>query len=182
MVILKKTAGTMAVFFLTSGSIFAAESATRLRMLECATIANASQRLVCFDQLTAEFSIEDDTQAEPDTIVATANTQPQNFKPGQDNQINELDGEYHAAPEPVPKPNESASDKVRLSLIETNRDRLGRWVFTFGNGEIWRQIEDGYLSIPERYPIAAEISPGAFGSHSMRIGDRGRRIKITRLR
>jgi len=81
------------------------------------------------------------------------------------------------------KPTESRESKVAThALLRMTQDKKKRWVFEFGDGQVWRQIEARRLPRPVALPISAYLSSGIFGSFDLRLEDYSRTVKVKRLR
>lgn len=70
---------------------------------------------------------------------------------------------------------------LELMLTESKKDALGRWVFYFDNGQIWRQTEKGKIIMPDGDAVPATLSPGILNSYNLRLGDSNRNIKVKRI-
>jgi len=81
------------------------------------------------------------------------------------------------------KPSLSSESKVAThALLRMTQDKKKRWVFEFGDGQVWRQIEARRLPMPNALPVSAYLSSGAFGSFDLRLEDYSRTVKVKRLR
>ncbi len=68
------------------------------------------------------------------------------------------------------------------SLVATDKDNKQRMVFSFANGQIWKQIEPRYLWLPAELPLQVELVAGALGSYSLKLGAKGRLVKVKRVK
>jgi len=81
------------------------------------------------------------------------------------------------------KPPVSRERKVAThDLLRMMQDKKKRWVFEFGDGQVWRQIEARRLPMPIILPVSAYLSSGVFGSFDLRLEDYSRTVKVKRLR
>jgi len=81
------------------------------------------------------------------------------------------------------KPTVSRESKVaNHDLLRMTQDKKDRWVFEFGDGQVWRQIEARRLPMPIALPVSAYLSSGVFGSFDLRLEDYSRTVKVKRLR
>jgi len=81
------------------------------------------------------------------------------------------------------KPTASRESKVAThDLLRMTQDRKKRWVFEFGDGQVWRQVEARRLPRLVALPVSAYLSSGVFGSFDLRLEDYARTVKVKRLR
>ena len=181
MKILRKAAtAVIAGTFAAGGVIVSAaeKSSVEERILSCAGFTNIDQRLSCFDLLAVELDpshhldsepvavepeLIDSLQENPQENIITPTIRSENTEPA--GEVSEKSGPGY----------------YTLTLSGAEKDTFGLWVFTFENGEIWRQIEGGYASLPDQFPAEATIRRGALGSHSMRIEGNHRLVKVRKL-
>ena len=79
---------------------------------------------------------------------------------------------------------QEVTTKTSLSynLIAVYKDSKNRWNFEFENGDVWQQIEPGYLPKPKNLPVRVDISDGVFGSHDLRAENFGKPVKVKRIK
>ena len=169
------------------------EGALQAQLQQCAKIDNVIQRLACFDELAASTVVPvvsaPKMEPAPEPLrepVPAAVTKPQ---PEPESAL------AVAPPTPAPMPDASVGekylplkdikkgpDRVEMVLVAAEKDRYGRWVYTFDNDQIWRQLEPRYAKKPNELPISARLSEGVMGSFALRIGNRDKVIKVKRLK
>ena len=166
----------VAAIFLSSGNeLHAEESTLETRLASCSEIDGRNDRLRCYDALVDVPS--------PDTI--TPLTEPQS--------VQKADAATSSSPSLEDRPRfgqkylesereQQRSEKTTYTLTGAYKNKSELWVFEFDNGEVWRQLEARYLSVPRDLPATAELSRGIFGSYNFRIGGNGRTIKVKRLK
>ena len=122
---------------------------------KCTVIADASQRLACYDGLRRAPEL-----------------------PARQFGAEQLPRESNAAPEPA---DESITGKVtQLSLTP-----FGRFVLTLDNGQIWRQLDgDTARFVPPGNLARASvtISHGALGSYNLQFAGQNGLYKVRRLK
>ncbi|NNF17720.1 MAG: hypothetical protein HKN70_13330 [Gammaproteobacteria bacterium] len=170
----------------------------------CAALADATQRLACFDGVAQAASAADYTPITPSEMVqagstasvssATAapvsTTTPDEAPDGQScdgatgdcvsADDEDTVGSRYLRRDSIKKTREKAS-VYAFTLVDAKRNARGRWLFYFDNGQIWKQIDSRSAHIPDP-PIEAQIKVGTFGSHKLSIEDRVRGLKIKRLK
>lgn len=77
---------------------------------------------------------------------------------------------------------DDAPESLAVILADAEKDSKGRWRFALENGQVWRQIEARYLKVPDRFPVDASLIPGSLGSFALKIGDRGKPVKVRRVK
>ena len=74
-------------------------------------------------------------------------------------------------------------DKVFwATVIEVSEGRNGLLYFHFDNGQVWRQMEARHLEYPRSGEFDIKITQGMMGDYRMRIGEKGRMVRIRRVR
>jgi len=176
------------------------ENALNEQLQRCAGITNVIERLACFDQLAAnskavpnvapvakmvEKARVDETpkQQEP-SLEVPAVAAIQKPEPAADVAVvTPAQAEKSVGKKYLPA-KEKLKDTPKLSLLmlSAKKDRNGRWVYTFENGQIWRQLEARYAKKPDSFPVSARLNEGVMGSYALRIGTRDTVIKVKRLK
>ena len=145
--------------FFTSSAL-AGEGELERSLMKCASISDNEHRLGCVDQVIQSITRP--------ALAGSVQTTNDNASLGQ---------KY------LPKPKATQSNKAyHYSLIAVERDKKKRWVFSFENGQIWRQVEPRFFSKPRSIPARVDISTGVFGSFNLRVEGRDGTVKVKRLR
>jgi hypothetical protein len=128
----------------------------------CRAIADAAQRLACFDRESA--------------ALAPANKGP-SVAP---EQMFGLSPEVVAEKESAAGARPTSLSELNARLTSITRNVDGRFVFTLDNGQVWQQVvpEDDLLS---KTGDQVKLSHGALGSFWLRAAS-GRGCKVRRIR
>ena len=166
------------LYFGVAAIIWSSYSASHIephtQLEDCYKIAASQDRLACYDQLVKTIQATSKAkaiQAQPETVSIQSNQNVAVVPAVQE----ELGKKYLNATKENPA-------SARLELVKYYKDKQKRWVFEFGNNQIWRQIEPGYLKLPKHLPINVKIQSGIFGSYDLKIEDIPKKIKIKRLK
>ncbi len=147
----------------------------------CQTLTSDQQRLACYDRikLTTVFTIDD--AATP--VAATPSIQPSvpvapsapavaatSKTPAQ---VTEDFGIEHKKAEP-----EEQQDKITLTLTKLSKTPHGELIFTFENGQVWRQVskETFIASEGQRYTLQR----GALNSFFVAKEGQSRQTRVRR--
>ena len=172
------------LYFGVAAIIWSSYSASHIephtQLEDCYKIAASQDRLACYDQLVKTIQATSKAkaiQAQPETVSIQSN---QNVAavptvPAVPAVQEELGKKYLNAAKENPA-------SAKLELVKYYKDKQKRWVFEFGNNQIWRQIEPGYLKLPKHLPINVKIQSGVFGSYDLKLKDVTKKIKIKRLK
>ncbi len=157
---------------LVAGGASAAEAPTRApamqSVLDCRAIADATQRLACFDK-----AVEAMAKAEQSgDLVAIDREQRRTVR----RQAFGLTLPSLAMFDKGEKPEES--NRIAVTLAQANRNAAGKWVFVLDDGAVWRQIDDGQLEPPPRAGQKAMIRRAALGSYMIHL--EGSAIRVHR--
>lgn len=190
----------------------AQETVERAALEVCASLATPAERLACFEALAAMATagapepavpeadsenplIDSSTSAapaSPSPIVAptakvpAATTEPveelpepveQTMRPAAPPAPESLGAEHLERDEPAREP-EAVTATVRDVWKSGNR----LLYFQFDNGQVWRQMESGYFSYPRDGEFEVTIRQGVMGDYQLRVHERGRMIRIVRVK
>ena len=165
----------MAVFLTgyTSNSL-ASDRELRDLLLSCSNFDNDTERLECVDKIIRSITSQ--------TVVETI--QPQNHKEPLIENSSIVDSSGNdLAQNNLREPQEVTTQaSLKYKLIAVYKDSKNRWNFEFENGEVWQQIEPGYLPKPKNLPVRVDISDGVFGSHDLRAENFGKPVKVRRIK
>jgi hypothetical protein len=166
------------LYFGVAAIIWSSYSASHIelhtQLEDCYKISASQDRLACYDQLVKTIQATSKAkaiQAQPETVSIQSNQNVAAVPAVQE----ELGKKYLNAAKEHPA-------SAKLELVKYYKDKQKRWVFEFGNNQIWRQIEPGYLKLPKHLPINVKIQSGVFGSYDLMIKDVTKKIKIKRLK
>jgi hypothetical protein len=130
-------------------------------LARCRTIAEDQARLACFDKAAATF----DEQEQAGDLVVVDKSQArevkrQAFGLNLNGALGIFDRGIHA----------EKVDSVTLTVAQAKQNPEGRWVITFTEGQIWRQIDTDPLDRDPRPGDTAVVSQGTLGSFFVRVG------------
>ncbi|MEM9285361.1 MAG: hypothetical protein AAGA39_05705 [Pseudomonadota bacterium] len=170
----------------------------------CQEISDADERLRCFDRALAptpeqpapEAAVTSPVpapQPQPAPREETATAAPIAPAPNESSppapapaRTGQERIDAFGAEDLVREREEDALTELRAVVASHEETRAGKHVFTLENGQVWRQIggDNRSLYIPRRRdgPLEVVIRPGAMGSHSLRLANSKRSIKVERVR
>lgn len=73
-------------------------------------------------------------------------------------------------------------DAVSATVREVWKSGNRLLYFQFDNGQVWRQMESGYFSYPRDGEFEVTIRQGVMGDYQLRVHERGRMIRIVRVK
>ena len=165
----------MAVFLpgYTSNSL-ASDGELRDLLLSCSNFENDTKRLECVDKIIRSIT----SQTVVESIQPQSHQEPliENLSI-EDSSGNELAQSNLQEPQEV-----TTQTSLGYELTAVFKDSKNRWNFEFENGEVWQQIEPGYLPKPKNLPVRVDISDGVFGSHDLRAENFGKPVKVKRIK
>lgn len=127
---------------------------------KCTAIANASERLKCYDAAADRQGFG--LPPPPRGPV----TKPEDFgKP--------------------PPPRASEVQEIGATVVEFARTPRGRAIFVLDNGQTWRQLDADTAEVREPRPDApmrVTIESGVFGSYNLAIEGRAGSVKVRRVK
>lgn len=131
---------------------------------QCAQISNDTQRLACFDQLSASI-----TSASAQVgVAATAAT------PAAAAATESAVDRFGAKPKDVV----NEPDEIKLTVASIAKSPRGALIITFENGQVWRQAEVERFSL---YPGSKVIiKKAALGSFLLQVEGQGRLTRVKR--
>ena len=190
----KQSISALAARMLCIFTATAAEpSHTLFKQLQaCTKQVNKLERLGCYDHLLMKPAATVSSTAvsrsmAPANYAKSAIQVPQIIKPTRTEHLaktplnsdiqqnHDLGSKYLAQ-------SQSAKIKVHLSLQQAKKNKQGKWIFYFANGQVWQQLEAKYISVPKNKPVVSTLSTGALGSFDLKIGQSSRVIKVKRVK
>jgi hypothetical protein len=190
----------MRTFWLLSGTIFLCASVPAsadpardalAEITKCADIADAAERLKCFDAATvgAKTALAAPPPAAPAAPVQQASVQTEE---------KEEEGgvlSWFGLSRPVTKsedfgkPSKPVGPKeiteISAGVLEFAKNPLGRSIFILDNGQIWKQIDGDNTEVAEPKrgeAMKVSIETAVFGSYALRIEGRRGIVKVRRLK
>ena len=169
------------------------------RMAACLEIADAAERLACFEagaatltqaleeeepaeaDVVAEPTVQPEVAATPAAPEASATEQPAPVQPAP---APVVEAPAPAAPAPEaeplpewarvtapPKAKEGTPDELKVSVVRILRNTAGRHFFVLSDGQEWEQTMKGTVRPPASLPAAATIESSLFGSPRLTFDD-----------
>jgi hypothetical protein len=146
---------------------------------KCADIAEASERLKCFDAAvaSAKSALAAPAQKAPEKSLLEwfgfarppkPVTKPEDF----------------GKPAPEPGPGEEITE-INATVLEFAKTLRGKSVFILDNGQVWRQLDADGTEVRDPAPdtkMKVTIEAGVLGSYNLTIEGRNGLIKVSRLR
>lgn len=163
----------------------------------CASIADNTQRLSCYDALAPHVK---------DALAAPPEVLPGNRTPTAEEQRSwfgfDLSNLFGASPSEQTTPAQFGSDRlpsthaaeetaaaevdsITAGVTEVSFTPFGKFIVFLDNGQIWRQIEGDADHAIFRKPAKdnkVTISRGLIGSYNMNLNDSNRTYKVTRVK
>jgi hypothetical protein len=164
-----------AAIFVSSASADAVRDAL-IELAKCADIADAADRLKCFDaaapRAKSALAVPAEKGTGPTVTVENFGLQ-QAPKP--------------ATPEEFgkPPPESQGVESITSTVLEFAKTPYGKAVFILDNGQVWRQLDSDSTNVldpPAGAKMKVKIEFGFFGSYNLTIEGRNSLIKVTRLK
>jgi hypothetical protein len=146
---------------------------------KCADIAEAPERLKCFDAAvpSAKSALAAPEPKAPEKGLLEwfgfARSQKPVTKP-----------EDFGKPAPEPGPGQEITE-VTATVLEFAKTPRGKSVFILDNGQVWRQLDGDSTVVSDPAPgitMKVTIETGALGSYNLTIEGRKALIKVSRLK
>lgn len=146
-------------------------------MTKCSEVENSLQRLVCYDQLQRGIqSYGDDTLLMPKvaSLPLGLNAAVPATKPAQPNLPNRPTAEERFGK----KAADTDIEALTATIVSKEKNPRGRVILTLSNGQIWGQIDDGFLSLHVGDTVVIERA--ALGSFMLRKKSGSKPIRVKR--
>ena len=188
-----------------------AQPATQLELEACAAITTDRERLQCFEMLTRRGSSgslhagnEQPDRKQPDreqrsggtalpsglaapdsaparaTVISPHNDPPGAPDPAADSPLHRPPGPSRQVEDNDP-PQPAVDVPMEARVVMLSESLRGNLRFHFDNGQIWHQIEARHVPLPSDLPFTVRLSAGLFGETRLRVGEKGRLVRIRRL-
>jgi hypothetical protein len=159
---------------LAAANVFAAPPLPKApavqKVIDCAKIAEATQRLACFDAAVAAMA-----QAESTGDLVTIDREQRRAAR---RQAFGLSLPSLAFLDRGEKPGEA--DNLTANIASAGRAPDGKWLITLEGGAVWRQIDENELNPAPRPGSVARIRKAALGSFFLNV-DRQQAIRVHRI-
>jgi len=133
--------------------------------------STAKQRVPSKAKAKVRPKTQSTKQVEPKLVYSKSEPRIENKK------VNELGQKYLKT-----KQASNAKQNINLLLVDIDKDKQKRMVFTFENGQAWKQTEPRFVKRPASLPMQVQLLSGALGSFSVKLGENGRLVKVKRVR
>ena len=84
--------------------------------------------------------------------------------------------EHLAAPD-----QEEKTEIIKAVVVEVKKGYNRTLYFHLANGHVWRQMESRHFQYPKHGAFDVNISQGVMGDYRLRIGEKGRMLRIRRV-
>ena len=146
---------------------------------------NDSQRLACFEALTARGQPPVESIADSDPAPAPLSSDRSEpaaaSAPVQQSQLPRASADL-GIEQLESRENEVEPDVVVATVVDVTTGGFDHLFFHMDNGSVWRQVEARYFPYPRRSDsFEVEISRGILGEYQMRVEGKGRMVRIRRV-
>lgn len=184
--------------FLTLSVSAQDELSLRRGLIHCASLETPDARLICFEAL-ANLVVPEETSksdappprkvqqptdpAAPVSATAVPDTQAEKKTEFGAEHIKRSRQAPEEADGNTPAPEKKKEPKgIAYTVVRVTKDGEGRYVFRMENGQVWRQIEPGYIKVPRDNAFQARVTKGTFGDYKLRIKGKGRLSRVVRIK
>lgn len=129
----------------------------------CRSIADASERLACFDLTTSQL---DKARTAGDVVVLSRDQIRESERRTFGFNVNLLNPFQGSTSEL----GADSLSEIESPVLRAAQDAAGKWVVRLENGSIWRQIDTSSVYLPRREQGVARVRRAAFGSYLMTVG------------
>ena len=155
---------------------------TLIDIRNCVTIQNDSERLACYDNATSKLAQAIDTG---EIMIVDKVTVEEAKKEGFGLNLPSLSGlgkifKSNGEPE---LPDNTGRIQVDLKSVEPFGYKKNR--FFLENGQVWDQVESRSFKAPKKRseePYFVVISKAALGSFYLQVNDKGKKVKVKRVK
>jgi hypothetical protein len=126
-------------------------------VMDCRKLADDAQRLACFDAATASLA-----KAEESGDLVSIDR-------AQRNQVRRQAFGFTLPSIELFDRGEGQLQSVKETLASARQNAQGRWTFVMQDGQVWRQIDDEFLSRNPHAGSAIEISRAMLGSFMLSV-------------
>lgn len=182
-----------AALLLLSAKMTTAQTVDLSSLEICTNLGTPELKLACFEEIVATGRTSG--EKEPEVTSAIVENKPVEIDPRQEASSVEVipEGETVVAVVPVTPADDfgqehlavSESDEkqiIKATVTEVSQGYNKLLFFHLANGHVWRQIEPRRLQYPKDREFEINITQGMMGEYRMRIGDKGRMVRIRRVK
>lgn len=179
-----------------------AQDVPQSELAECASQPTAAEKLACYEALTVisapapaqpvsespDLPAEATMEAEASVpATAVADEPPAEAPPAPAQPASAAVDSRPSVPDDLGqeqlgiKEEKVEPSPVTAVVSEVTQSDSGRLYFHFSNGQVWRQIEPRRFQYPKDQEFEVTVSQGMMGEYRMRIGEKGRMVRIRRV-
>ena len=74
------------------------------------------------------------------------------------------------------------SETLSATVVDVTETRYDELVFHLDNGQVWQQMEKRYYPYPRNQQFDITITQGILGEYQLRVGGKGRKVTVKRVR
>jgi len=171
----------------------------------CQILVDSSNRLACYDKLFGVVNPKSsDIPVTSQPTRPTAPSIPQPSVPAISPESRSVKADISEAPAPkltdtnkltqsvedfrearLPEAAKNVVRSISSEIVKTSTHGYKKLKFHLKNGQVWEQIDSGYVKEPKissKKAVTAEIRKGAISSFYLHINGKGRAIKVRRVR
>lgn len=146
------------------------EQSTSNLIKNCQKIQKDKQRLACFDMIARSLRTDNGTTSDSDK------TSPEfDKKHITDFGLSDLKKQKYQNSPVKPK-------DLTFKLINTKRRHNQKYRFYLENGQIWEQTDDARIFVPKNGENTVTIKKKSLGSFMLRVNNKGRSVRVKRLK
>jgi len=161
-------------------SIDPADSLKKIK--NCVEIQNDTDRLACYDESVGRFSQELESG---DIMIVDKVSVDEAKKEGFGLNLPSLSGLGKIFKSDGTPDLPDNTDRIQIDIKSVEKFGYKKNRFFLENGQIWDQVESSNFRAPKRKdkePYFAIISKASLGSFYLRINDKGKKIKVRRVK
>ncbi len=165
----------------------------------CAGLATPELKLACFEAIVASSKppqireadvvpemapAVDATPAVAPAVVATPESSPAVAATSAATVTAVADSDFGQEHLDLPKEKEAEKEDeiFRARVTNVTKDHYKVLYFHLDNGHVWRQMEARHFEYPKNGEFEINITRGTMGDYRLRIGEKGRMVRIRRVK
>lgn len=181
-----------AAFLLLSGKITTAQTVELSALELCAGLETQELVLACFEAIIVAGRAPAAQLSERAVVVASENAQisvdpePRAARVAATSGTTDVNLRAPSADDngrqPLALPDQEEKTKIIEAVVVGVKKSYNRTLyFHLANGHVWRQTEPRHFQYPKRGAFDVNISQGVMGDYRLRIGEKGRMVRVRRV-
>jgi hypothetical protein len=176
-------AAALCIAAMDAGTAQAQSRRTLEEVAECAKIADATERLACYDAAAPKVKAVLERDLTEDEKISIFGLTLWDDGPGGSAEATKPEDFGRNDLPPTAQEQAEELTEITAKIVEAARNANGKVIFILDNGQVWKQIDSSKVLLPsDDDDHTVRIFKGLIGSYRITVVDSGRTHSVKRIR